>query len=269
MRRALTIMLLAAGLVSLHAKTVAETGPGDEQTMGSRFMRLFDSNDTGVSNMRRALLGSVFLGLSCGLLGSFIVVRRMALLGDTISHAVLPGLMFGFLATGIVVTGVGLHVSADQIINEPLDSLRKIWVNDGGLNVEYQVQALTKNRSDLVGRHLSGYGGMNADELRARRDAGIVDARSTRGKDDNATYVVFGFLQPFPNKIFEIEFATLLDVEGGIFAQPGLRWNPGKGVTVEGFYNYVNSELWGQPLDNLISTLNFAEEFTLRLTYQF
>lgn len=130
-------------------------------------------------------------------------------------------------------------------------------------------QALTKNRSDLVGRHLSGYGGMSADELRARRDAGIIDSRSTRGKDDNATYVVFGFLQPFPNKIFEIEFATLLDVEGGIFAQPGLRWNPGKGVTVEGFYNYVNSELWGQPLDNLISTLDFAEEFTLRVTYQF
>jgi len=145
MHRALTILLLAAGLMSLHAKPVAETGPGDEQTMGGRFMRLFDLNDTGVSNMRRALLGSVFLGLSCGLLGSFIVVRRMALLGDTLSHAVLPGLMLGFLATGIVVTGVGLHVSADQMINEPLESFRKIWGNDGGVSLEYQVQAMTKN----------------------------------------------------------------------------------------------------------------------------
>lgn len=122
-------------------------------------------------------------------------------------------------------------------------------------------QALTKNRSDLVGRHLSGYGGKE-----------IVDGdaqRSTKPLGRNATYLVAGFLQPFPNKIWEIEFAGLLDPEGGLFAQPGVRWNPGKGLTVEGFYNYINGELWGNPSNNLVSTLDFAEEFTLRVTYQF
>lgn len=116
-------------------------------------------------------------------------------------------------------------------------------------------QALWKNKSDLVGRHLSGYG--------ASQDNGLPPGIS------NATYLVAGFLQPFPNKIWEVEFAALYDVQGGVFMQPGVRWNPGYDLTVEGFYNYVNGDIGGNPNDNLISTLNFAEEFSLRITYQF
>lgn len=37
---------------------------------------------------------------SCALVGSFLVLRKMALLGDAISHAVLPGIVVAFLLTG-------------------------------------------------------------------------------------------------------------------------------------------------------------------------
>lgn len=37
---------------------------------------------------------------SCALVGSFLVLRRMTLLGDAISHAVLPGIVVAFLLTG-------------------------------------------------------------------------------------------------------------------------------------------------------------------------
>ena len=47
--------------------------------------------------VRYAVVGSGLLGISCGLLGSFIVVRRLSLVGDTLSHAVLPGVALGFL----------------------------------------------------------------------------------------------------------------------------------------------------------------------------
>jgi hypothetical protein len=125
-------------------------------------------------------------------------------------------------------------------------------------------QALTKNRSDLVGRHLSGYGGKPLDQLNPG------DTSVMAGKSDNANYVVFGFTQPWPNKLYELEFASLWDLDGGVFLQPGLRWNPGSGFTVEAFYNYVDGSMFGaNPYDNMISTLDFAEEFTLRLTYQF
>jgi manganese/zinc/iron transport system permease protein len=42
-----------------------------------------------------ALLTALLLGLCCGSLGSFVVVRRMALTGDMLSHAVLPGIVAG------------------------------------------------------------------------------------------------------------------------------------------------------------------------------
>jgi manganese/zinc/iron transport system permease protein len=37
---------------------------------------------------------------TCGLIGNYLILRRMALVGDAISHSVLPGLAIAFLATG-------------------------------------------------------------------------------------------------------------------------------------------------------------------------
>ncbi len=40
------------------------------------------------------------VGVSCALVGSFLVLRKLALIGDAISHAVLPGIALAFLLTG-------------------------------------------------------------------------------------------------------------------------------------------------------------------------
>lgn len=45
------------------------------------------------------LVGSL-VAVNCALLGSFLVLRKMALLGDAISHAVLPGIAIAFLLAG-------------------------------------------------------------------------------------------------------------------------------------------------------------------------
>jgi manganese/zinc/iron transport system permease protein len=52
------------------------------------------SLDTGIVVI--GVLGSV----SCALLGNFLVLRRMSMMGDAISHAVLPGLALAFLLSG-------------------------------------------------------------------------------------------------------------------------------------------------------------------------
>ncbi len=42
---------------------------------------------------------SVLVGVACGVLGCFVVLRRMALIGDALSHAILPGVVVSFMLT--------------------------------------------------------------------------------------------------------------------------------------------------------------------------
>ncbi len=44
-------------------------------------------------------LCSVLVGVACGVLGCFVVLRRMALIGDALSHAILPGVVVAFVIT--------------------------------------------------------------------------------------------------------------------------------------------------------------------------
>jgi manganese/zinc/iron transport system permease protein len=39
-------------------------------------------------------------GVACALVGVFLLLRKLSMMGDAISHAVLPGLVLGFLITG-------------------------------------------------------------------------------------------------------------------------------------------------------------------------
>ena len=51
--------------------------------------------------MRHALVACLALALGCGPLGVLLVLRRMSLVGDALSHAVLPGAALGFLVSGL------------------------------------------------------------------------------------------------------------------------------------------------------------------------
>lgn len=51
--------------------------------------------------MRRALVACLALSLGCGPVGVLLVLRRMSLVGDALSHAVLPGAAIGFMIAGL------------------------------------------------------------------------------------------------------------------------------------------------------------------------
>ncbi len=53
----------------------------------------------------KALLASSMVGLMCGALGCFIVLRNMALIGDALAHAILPGVVIAFVLVGYSTIG--------------------------------------------------------------------------------------------------------------------------------------------------------------------
>ena len=63
--------------------------------------------------------------MSCGLIGNYLILRRMSLVGDAISHSVLPGIAIAFLVarsrnsfamlTGALVAGVATTLLIETI----------------------------------------------------------------------------------------------------------------------------------------------------------
>lgn len=58
--------------------------------------------------MRRALVATLALSISAAPLGVFLTLRRMSLLGDALSHAVLPGVAIGFMVAGLSLSAMAL-----------------------------------------------------------------------------------------------------------------------------------------------------------------
>ena len=69
---------------------------------------LFIAPFTEFSFMRYALASVVFLALSAAPVGVFLVMRRMSLIGDALSHAVLPGAAIGYMIAGLSLPAMGL-----------------------------------------------------------------------------------------------------------------------------------------------------------------
>ena len=50
------------------------------------------------------ILIGILAGISCAVPGNFLILKRQALIGDAISHVVLPGIVIAFIFTGVVST---------------------------------------------------------------------------------------------------------------------------------------------------------------------
>ncbi len=60
------------------------------------------------SFMRRALVGCLALSLGAPPIGVFLMLRRMSLMGDAMSHAILPGAAIGYLLAGLSIPAMSL-----------------------------------------------------------------------------------------------------------------------------------------------------------------
>jgi manganese/zinc/iron transport system permease protein len=99
-------MLLISLLVTLStvspaiAAGAAHAAPDDFM---AELLRVFTFQDY---NTRVVVVGTTLLGLSAGLIGTFLVLRKRALLSDTLSHATLPGIALAFIVMTLL-TGDG------------------------------------------------------------------------------------------------------------------------------------------------------------------
>ena len=62
--------------------------------------------------MRNALIAGGLAGIICPAIGCFLIVQRMALLGDVMTHTVMPGMAIAFfwridVAIGAFISGIG------------------------------------------------------------------------------------------------------------------------------------------------------------------
>jgi manganese/iron transport system permease protein len=55
--------------------------------------------------MQRSLIIAILVGIVCAIVGSYLMVQRLALLGDAISHSVLPGLAIAFILGANIFIG--------------------------------------------------------------------------------------------------------------------------------------------------------------------
>ena len=67
--------------------------------------------------MRRALIAVALTGITCGLLGSYVVLRGLAFIGDALTHAVFPGIVIAFaigrsILLGALVVGLATALGA-------------------------------------------------------------------------------------------------------------------------------------------------------------
>ncbi len=58
--------------------------------------------------MRRVFVGGALIGFTNGFLGAFVVLRRLALMADSLSHSLLPGLAVGLMLFGLAPAGLFL-----------------------------------------------------------------------------------------------------------------------------------------------------------------
>jgi len=134
-------------------------------------------------------------------------------------------------------------------------------------------QALHQKNEDLVGLLNAGYGSENYSATGVVENRHVptnLNPRINPGLHGGSNYVVLAALQPTDAYIYEFSFATLIDVQGGVLFQPALQYKPQGNVTLNLFYNYVNSHAWGDNENkNTISLLSTDSELNFRISYQF
>ena len=65
--------------------------------------------------MQRALLGGVLVSMICALVGTYVVLRGLAFVGDALAHAAFPGVVIAYLLKGNIHLGAAVFTLATAL----------------------------------------------------------------------------------------------------------------------------------------------------------
>ena len=110
-----------------------------------------------------AMTAAVLACVSCALVGNFLVLRRQSMLGDAISHAILPGIVVGFLVTGtraglpVILGALAAAVLAGVLIEAGAPAGPAGWRGRHGSGLHRHVRG--RRGADRAGRRPRGRSG--------------------------------------------------------------------------------------------------------------
>lgn len=106
--------------------------------------------------MRGAIITAILLGVLCSVVGTYLIVQRMGLLGDVIAHAVLPGLAIAFFLGIDIFLGAFISGTFSTFVIAWIQSQSRIKVDtamalvfSGFLALGIMLITLLKSKLDL------------------------------------------------------------------------------------------------------------------------
>ena len=170
--------------------------------------------------------------------------------------------------TDQLILGVEATYTKDRVFTNPSLSQTKIVEDEYSSVVSLEkyhkfsskfpatylvAQWMHKSESDMFGRHLSGNGS----------DSSVGGVPTG---DDQFNAEAFAVQQPFPNLIWRADLSILYDLEGGILAQPGVKWRPRDDFQLDLYANIIDSDGGN---DDIMGTLETMDEVFLRASFYF
>ena len=142
----------------------------------------------------RALIASSMVGIMCGALGCFLVLRNMSMIGDALSHAILPGIFFAFIFFGYSTLGFFLGATLAGLVS----AIGITWV---------QEHVKTKNDAAI---------GIIFTSMFSIGVIGISYLNQSKGAHLDLTDFLFGNVLGISNEDMFLTFIVLLYTIGSI-----------------------------------------------------
>lgn len=174
-------------------------------------------------NVKFVVLGSVLVGLTSGLVGSFTFLNKKSLLGDAIAHAALPGVCLGFMISGeksIIWLLLGAFISG------ALATYAVQWITNFSKIKNDTAIAVVLSSFFGLGILLLTFIQQSASGQQSGLDAFLIGKAAAMGGQDVYIFALLSLLvtalimllyQPLKIVIFNKEFAKSIGIAVGFY----------------------------------------------------